>query len=79
MESSLAEKEFWVLAGNKLTMSQQCDLAANHQPPGMHQAGYCLQVEEGDPHPAFGTGEAPLECCVQCWALWYKRGSAVLE
>lgn len=56
-----------------------CCCKEGKQLPGRHQAGYCLQEEERDPHPPFSTGDGHLECYAQCWAPWYKRGSDVLE
>lgn len=40
---------------------------------------YCQQVKGGDLPPLLNTAETHQECCVQCWAPWYKRDTGILE
>ncbi|KAK4828514.1 hypothetical protein QYF61_026936 [Mycteria americana] len=63
LEISFTEKVLGVLVDSKLTMSQQCALAA----------------KRGDLSPLLSPGETHLDCCVQFWAPQYKRDMDILE
>lgn len=54
LESSLAEKDLWVLMDTKLNVSQQCVLATYLW---LQKAKYLLQMKRDDPFTLLSTGE----------------------
>ncbi|KAJ7395190.1 hypothetical protein BTVI_157537 [Pitangus sulphuratus] len=79
-QSSFAEKTLGVLVDTRLTMSQQWVLAAKVASSLLGcTEQHCQQGKGG--HPSFcsapvGQGQG---CCVQSWALWYKRDLDLME
>ncbi|KAK4827507.1 hypothetical protein QYF61_018833 [Mycteria americana] len=80
LESSLAEKDLGVLVDTKLNMSQQFALAAkkvNGVLGCIRQSIASRSSEVILPHCS-ALVRPHLECCVQLWALQYKRDMDIL-
>jgi len=69
LKNSPTEKALGVPVNKKLTINQQCVLAAKAN----SFQGW------GDPSPLLSTGEVRLECLVQSWAPQYKRDANMLD
>ncbi|GAB0179961.1 cAMP-dependent protein kinase inhibitor alpha [Grus japonensis] len=78
--SNFVKKDLGVLVANKLSMSQQCDLAAKRVNSflGCMRKSVAKQVEGGDSFPLLSTSETYLECWVELWPLQYKRDKDML-
>ncbi|KAJ7414883.1 hypothetical protein BTVI_39987 [Pitangus sulphuratus] len=81
LESSSAEKDLGVLENNKLSMSQQCVLVAKETNCILRciRKSIVSRLKEVIPFICSALLRPHLECCVQFWALQYKRDMELLE
>ncbi|GAB0180750.1 mitochondrial enolase superfamily member 1 [Grus japonensis] len=81
LESSLAEKDLGVLVDTKLKVSQQCALVTKKADYilGCIRKSIASRARQVILSLYSALVRLHLACCVQCWALQYKRDMDILE
>ena len=81
LESSSVERDLEVLVNNRLTMSQQCALAAKKANGILGCIKQCVASRSRGFLPPLYTAlvTSHLEYCVQFWAPHFKKDEGLLE